>query len=152
MKNEPIALDRRGRLPRPVVTLSASQAPQHQWPGGADSEPPPFLLDEIAREEWARVSGVLPNETTALLASRTLLAGYCNAVARAVRAEQTLAAEGHYYQSTTGGGAIIRRRHPAVHDAEQGWTSARRLAKQLGIIGGAAVAQNLSGARRGLFK
>ena len=151
MKNEPIALSRRGRLTRPVVTLSA-EAPQHQRPGGGDQEPPLFLMDEIAREEWARVSGALPNEATASLASRTLLAGYCSAVARAVRAEQTLAAEGHYYQSTTGGGATIRRRHPAVHDAEQGWTSARRLAKQLGIIGGAAVAQNLSGARRGLFK
>ena len=151
MENEPITLDRRGRSLRPVVTLAA-EMPQHQRPGGGDSEPPPFLLDEIAREEWARVSAVLPNEATASLASRTLLAGYCNAVARAVRAEQTLAAEGHYYQSTTGGGAVIRRRHPAVHDAEQGWTSARRLAKQLGIIGGAAVAQNLSGARRGLFK
>jgi hypothetical protein len=73
-------------------------------------------------------------------------------VARAVRAEQTLAVEGRYYHSTTGGGSMIRRRHPAVQDAEQGWTSARHLAKQLGITGGASVAQNISGARRGLFK
>lgn len=151
MKNEPITLHRRGRSPGPVISVSAG-APKQQRSSERDSEPPPFLLDDIAREEWARVSGVLPRGATASLALRTLLAGYCNAVARAVRAEQTLAAEGHYYQSTTGGGAIIRRRHPAVHDAEQGWTSARRLAKQLGIIGGAAVAQDKSGSRRGLFK
>ncbi|MBK8212096.1 MAG: P27 family phage terminase small subunit [Rhodospirillales bacterium] len=150
MSIDPITLHRRKRLPQPVVPL-AGAAPQHQRLSIIDTQPPPFLLDDIAREEWVRVSGSLP-EASASVGLRTLLAGYCNAVARAVRAEQTLAIEGRYYHSTTGGGSMIRRRHPAVQDAEQGWTSARHLAKQLGITGGASVAPSISGARRNLFK
>lgn len=151
MSSDPITLHRRKRLPQSVVTLQGT-TPQHQRPSDLETQPPSFLLDDIAREEWVRVASSLPMECSASLAQRTLLAGYCNAVARAVRAEQVLAAEGRYYHSTTGGGSMIRRRHPAVQDAEQGWTSARQLAKQLGMTGGAAVAQNRSGARRGLFK
>ena len=114
--------------------------------------PPGYLLDEIAREEWERVSAALFFRAAPTLAQSSLLAGYCTAVARAIRAEQTLALEGRYYETRTGGGSILRRRHPAVHDVEQGWASARRLAKQLGLIGGALGDQSAADPRRSLFK
>jgi phage terminase small subunit len=151
MSSEPITLHRRRRPAQSAITLSVAEAK----PGPAaesDTSPPDFLVDDIAREEWTRVAAIVPSEGARSLMQRTLLAGYCNAVARAVRAERILAAEGHYYHSTTGGGAVIRRRHPAVQDAEQGWTSARHLAKQLGIIGGSAFAQQSPAPRRNLFK
>jgi phage terminase small subunit len=114
--------------------------------------PPSFLVDEIAREEWRRVHNSIFGEGELSMALCSLLAGYCNAVARAVRAEQTLAVEGRYYQTRTRVGSVMRRRHPAAHDAEQGWTAARHLAKQLGITGGPLGDQSHSEARRNVFK
>lgn len=125
--------------------------------GGAQSDdsnvaPPDFLVDDIARAEWSRVFSALPRIGATAVARWTLLAGYCNAVARAVRAEQTLAAEGQYYETRNERGGLIRRRHPALRDAEQGWNCAQHLARQLGITGGATVAHGMSGQRRSLFK
>ena len=86
-------------------------------------------------------------------AKSSLLAGYCIAVACAVRAEQILAAEGRYYETRTKRGSVMRRRHPAALDAEQGWTSARRLAKELGLTGDCQGEQPAAAApRRSLFK
>jgi len=112
---------------------------------------PMLVVDEIAREEWKRVAQSLLNSGALTLAQYGLLAGYCNAVAKAVRAEQTLATEGRYYQTHGNSGSMMRRRHPAVHDAEEGWTTARKFAKQLGIMGVAA-GENGNGSRRRLFK
>lgn len=114
--------------------------------------PPSFVVDEIARDEWRRVHSALFGDAELSMAQCSLLAGYCNAVARAVRAEQILAKEGRYYQTRTRGGSVMRRRHPAAHDAEHGWTAARHLAKQLGITGGPLSDQPHSGARRKVFK
>ncbi|QLH38993.1 MAG: P27 family phage terminase small subunit [Defluviicoccus sp.] len=66
--------------------------------------PPSFVVDEIARDEWRRVHSALFGDAELSMAQCSLLAGYCNAVARAVRAEQILAKEG----------AIIRRGPVAV--------------------------------------
>lgn len=114
--------------------------------------PPSFVVDEIARDEWQRVHTAMFGGVELTMAQCSLLAGYCNAVARAVRAEQTLAQEGRYYQTRTRVGSVMRRRHPAAHDAEQGWTAARHLAKQLGITGGPLSDQPHLDARRSLFK
>ena len=115
--------------------------------------PPGFLTDEIAREEWDRVSALFDEGSLALsLAQRSLLAGYCNAVARAVRAEHILAVEGRYYETRTKRGSLMRRRHPAAQDAAEGWTAARHLAKQLGLIGGSLGERRGEGSRRRVFK
>jgi P27 family predicted phage terminase small subunit len=114
--------------------------------------PSVYLVDEIAREEWERVSAALLEHGSLSLEKRSLLAGYCNAVAKAVRAEQTLAVEGRYYETKTKRGSLMRRRHPAAQDAEEGWTAARQLAKQLGITGGAAGARQREHPRRRVFK
>jgi P27 family predicted phage terminase small subunit len=118
----------------------------------AGMTPPSFLVDEIAREEWERVSASLLDQGSPSLAQRSLLAGYCNAVARAVRAEQILAVEGRYYETRTKRGSLMRRRHPAAQDAEEGWTAARHLAKQLGLTGGSLGERRGAGSRRRVFK
>jgi P27 family predicted phage terminase small subunit len=114
--------------------------------------PPGFMVDELAREEWERVIGTLCTDGRVSPARRSLLAGYCNAVARAIRAEQTLVNEGRYYETTTRRGSIMRRRHPAAIDAEEGWKAARHFAKQLGIIGESLGEQQTHDSRRSLFK
>lgn len=114
--------------------------------------PPVYLVDDVARDEWERVSAALFEYGSMSLEKRSLVAGYCNAVARAVRAEQTLAVEGRYYETKTKRGSLMRRRHPAAQDAEEGWSAARQLAKQLGIIGGAAGARQRENPRRRVFK
>ena len=99
------------------------------------SQTPSIVVDEVAREEWGRVAETLFRNGILTFAQQALLAGYCNAVAKAVRAEQTLAQEGRYYQTVNNRGSIMRRRHPAAQDAEEGWATARKFAKQLGITG-----------------
>lgn len=113
--------------------------------------PPSFLMDEIAREEWERVSDALLDDRSPL-ARRSLLAGYCNAIARAVRAEHILALEGRYYETRTRRGSLMRRRHPAAQDAEEGWRAARHLAKQLGLTGGSLRERRGERSRRRVFK
>lgn len=151
MTNIPISLHQHKRLTQHGGEGDASLHPVPS-PPAVHPSPPEFLLDDIARAEWTRVLAAMPPAVLAGMARWTLLAGYCNAVARAVRAEQALLADGQYYESRTGQGVMIRRRHPALRDAEQGWNAARHLARQLGITGGAAVAQERPGTRRSLFK
>lgn len=154
MNADPITEVPNERVPdRPPSTLNMEwRATATLRPGREVVTPPGFLVDEIAREEWERVSAALFAKASPSLAQSSLLAGYCTAVARAIRAEQTLAREGRYYETRTGRGSVLRRRHPAAQDAEQGWSSARRLAKQLGLIGGVLGDQAAADPRRSLFK
>jgi phage terminase small subunit len=117
-----------------------------------DLAPPSFLIDCIAIEEWKKLSPLF--ESQGLLDSRIrpLLAGYCNAVARAVRAEQALALEGRYYRIKTGKGSIMRRRHPAAQDAEEGWAAVRQFARQLGICRGLSKEEDEGEKRCSMFK
>jgi P27 family predicted phage terminase small subunit len=134
--------------------LSKLESPYRSAPSRTahGAAPPAFLVDEIAREEWERVSASLIGQGELSLAQRSLLAGYCTAIARAVRAEQTLAVEGRYYETRTRRGSLMRRRHPAAQDAEEGWTAARQLAKQLGLIGGPSCDRRAGVSRRRVFK
>lgn len=95
-------------------------------------DPPAIVRDEIAIAEWRRVAPSLAANGLLTAAHETLLAGYCNAVASAVRAEETLAAEGRYFETR----GAMKRRHPAVQDALENWQAARSFARQLGITGG----------------
>jgi phage terminase small subunit len=101
--------------------------------GVTDLHPPTYLVDEIAIREWICAAPALLRRGLLDEIMKPLLAGYCNAIARSVRAEQVLAKEGRYYKTTTRGGSTVKRRHPAVQDAEEGWASVRYFAKQLGI-------------------
>jgi P27 family predicted phage terminase small subunit len=143
------AMFRAGRQTPVRLELGRRAAPPRP---AAVSLPPSFLVDDIAREEWDRVAEAVLTDGNASSVQRSLLAGYCVAVARAVRAEQTLAAEGRYYETRTKRGSVMRRRHPAAHDAEQGWSSARRLAKELGLTGGTVSERRTTEPRRSLFK
>jgi P27 family predicted phage terminase small subunit len=135
-----------------VVSLKAGYGQSAAARSTASALPPGFMVDELAREEWERVIVTLSGDGRLQPARRSLLAGYCNAVARAIRAEQTLVSEGRYYETTTRRGSVMRRRHPAAIDAEEGWKAARHFAKQLGIIGESLGEQQTHDLRRSLFK
>lgn len=143
------------RLPKARAagdTLSGHEYRQPASGRSVGTPPPSFLIDEIAREEWELVSATVFDQRSLSLAQRSLLAGYCNAVARAVRAEHILAVEGRYYETKTRRGSLMRRRHPAAQDAEEGWTAARHLAKQLGLTGGSLGERRGDASRRRVFK
>ncbi|MGZ9204861.1 MAG: P27 family phage terminase small subunit, partial [Nitrospira sp.] len=102
--------------------------------GSLDLEPPSYLMDEIAIREWLTVAPNLLRRGLLDETMRPLLAGYCNALARSVRAEQVLAREGRYYRTVSRAGSATKRRHAAVQDAEEGWAPpVCHFAKQLGI-------------------
>lgn len=132
-----------GALKKP--TSSAVRPP-------TDVEPPSYLIDDIAVREWLTVAPTLLKRGLLDETMRPLLAGYCNALARSVRAEQVLAKEGRYYRTVTRSGSTIKRRHPAVQDAEEGWASVRLFAKQLGISPFAAHHAQHEGKGTSMFK
>ncbi len=74
--------------------------------------PPGFLTDEIAREEWDRVSALFDEGSLALSLAQRSLPGTATPSLRAVRAEHILAVEGRYYETRTKRGSLMRRRHP----------------------------------------
>lgn len=117
----------------PGCSANSEKAAQPRSGGVTDLNPPPYLVDEVAVREWMTAAPALLRRGLLDDIVKPLLAGYCNALARSVRAEQVLAKEGRYYKSTARGGSTIKRRHPAVQDAEEGWASVRYFAKQLGI-------------------
>jgi P27 family predicted phage terminase small subunit len=123
--------------PAEVVSIPGCGATSTSVACGSDGltalDPPPYLVDGIAIREWMTAAPALHRRGLLDEIMKPLLAGYCNAIARSVRAEQVLAKEGRYYKTTTRGGSTVRRRHPAVQDAEEGWASVRYFAKQLGI-------------------
>lgn len=131
---------------RPTSSLPAAGSPPL-----ARIEPPQCLLDDIAVAEWQRVAPLLHASGGLDKMHRSLLLGYCNSVAKAIRAEQILARDGRYYETQTPQGSMIRRRHPAIRDAEDGWNAVRRFARDLGlIVNGALNTQNDH--RRAIFK
>lgn len=117
-----------------------------------EAPPPSYLSDEIAIQEWHEVAPLLARRGLLDEVVKPLLAGYCTALARSVRAEQVLSSEGRYYKTTTRKGAVMKRRHPAVQDAEEGWASVRHFAKQLGISAPMHSYRATRNARRDLFK
>lgn len=132
MANEGVRQPDRRKRERGTFRSDRSR-PGAPSPTAAKGLRPPTWLDVIGRREWRRVAPEL--ERLDLLADihQTLLAGYCQAVSKAVSAEGVLASEGRYYSTTTAQGDTMRRRHPAVADAEEGWRLVKLLADRLGI-------------------
>jgi len=138
---------------RPNTSILKSKNASQRSAGTSNiTETPHYLQDYIAVDEWKRVSNQLAKEGLFTSASRALLAGYCSAVAQAIRSEETLLREGRYYETETSRGSVMRRRHPAAQDAEQAWAAVRKFAKQLGIAAPNLVPDNGSSERRAIFK
>lgn len=116
------------------------------------TEPPHYLTDDIAIEEWKRVASHLLADGLLTAARRALLVGYCTAVARAIRAEETLLREGRYYETETSRGSVMRRRHPAAQDSEQAWCAVRKFARNLGIATPSSDDVGAGSGRRAIFK
>jgi phage terminase small subunit len=114
--------------------------------------PPQFLVDALAIDGWNRIAQHIRPDALHVPVYRTLLAGYCTSIAKAVRAEMIIAKEGRYYTTQGRQGVIMRRRHPAVQDAEEAWISARRFAKQLGLLDMHANSPLRNSGRRSIFK
>jgi P27 family predicted phage terminase small subunit len=121
-------------------------------PVPADILPPPYVVDDLAIQEWHRIAPILFAHNHLKATQRSLLAGYCNAVAKAVRAEEILVREGRYYEVETPTGSVVRRRHPASQDAEVGWGAVRQFARQLGLTVGGPIELEPSDERRAIFK
>jgi P27 family predicted phage terminase small subunit len=102
--------------------------------GGEDCDVPNYLTDDIAIDEWKRIAPRLAAAGRLNAPCRALLVGYCSAVAKAIRAEETVLREGRYYETETSRGSLMRRRHPAAQDADHAWGAIRRFAKQLGLV------------------
>lgn len=150
-----------------IVSLSAAErrhrvrsaqpvpgpAPAAKAPAGRiNIEPPQCLVDEMAISEWHRVVPLLMAGGILDKTHRSLLLGYCNSVAKAIRAEEILAREGRYYQTQSPQGSMIRRRHPAIRDAEDGWNAVRRFARDLGLVTTGASGTQNNATRRAIFK
>lgn len=123
----------RGEVVRIPACSAASATRTASGTNETELDPPSYLVDEIAIRQWIAAAPALLQRGLLDETMKPLLAGYCNALARSVRAEQVLAREGRYYKTTMRDGSTIKRRHPAVQDAEEGWASVRYFAKQLGI-------------------
>lgn len=132
-------------------SLTADPRPTRNTPQDG-TELPPYLTDEIAVEEWKRVAPHLLADGLLTAARRGLLAGYCTAVARAIRAEEILLREGRYYETETSRGSVMRRRHPAVQDSEQAWSAVRKFARQLGLATPSLEDIGEGAGRRAIFK
>lgn len=117
----------------------------------ASAEVPPILVDEIAIAEWHRVAPTLARNGRLTALQQTLLVGYCTTLAKAMRAEDTVAREGAYYEAKTRAGTVMKR-HPAVVDAEKSWNALRQFARQLGIGAATQPAPQAMEPRRAIFK
>lgn len=92
---------------------------------------PSYLTDPVAVEEWERVAPALLQRGVLSEMMRTYLAGYCNALSRAVRAEKITEQEGRYYRTRTSRGSLLKRRHPASKDAQDSWALVMQFAKHI---------------------
>ncbi|MBL8661066.1 MAG: P27 family phage terminase small subunit [Rhodospirillales bacterium] len=110
------------------------------------------MSDEIALHEWHAIAPTLARRGLLDEGMRPLLAGYCSALARTVRAEEILSKEGRYYKTLTAGGSVMKRRHPAVQDAEEGWASVRQFARHLGLSASFVSSRSTKSGRSDFFK
>jgi len=112
---------KRGRKPTPrgIKLLKGNPgrrpiAPEVEFAPGIPERPP--FLDAAARREWDRIVGELGPTRVLVKAEQMVLAGYCCAVSRALRAERR--AERDYKQEAR---------------AEKAWDAVRRFAAVFGI-------------------
>ncbi len=112
---------RRGRKPKPaalkVLTGNPGKRPLSPEPDYPKGWPEmPDWLDERGREEWDRVTAQLKKSGVVRLIDGTLLAGYCDAVSRAITASEK-----------------ARIFAVAVGQADRTWTVVRQFAALFGI-------------------
>lgn len=144
-----------GQVVRPKCfekTLDSPAIGTRSADGASLPPPPPYLNDEIALREWHAIAPTLARRGLLDEGMRPLLAGYCSALARTVRAEQILLREGRYYKTITTGGSVMKRRHPAVQDAEEGWASVRQFARHLGLSASFVSSRSIKSGRSDFFK
>lgn len=93
--------------------------------------PPSYLTDAVGVEEWARIAPILEERGLLSPVMSTLLAAYCNALSRSIRAEKIMEEEGQYYSTKTCRGSVLKRRHPAAKDAEDGWATVMQFGRHI---------------------
>jgi len=114
--------------------------------------PPDYMTDAIAIKEWNALVPLLAKRGLLEDGMKSLLAGYCIALSRSIRAEQVIEKEGRYYKTRSGNGSYMKRRHPAVHDAKEGWASVRKFATQLGLRAGPGPSRSTRASGHEFFK
>jgi len=86
------------------------------------------LLPE-AKREWARIAPELESLGLLTIVDRAALAGYCQAYARAMQAEQRVQKKGLIFTTNTG---YVQQR-PEVAIAQKSWQLVRAFAAEFGL-------------------
>lgn len=145
-----------GRKPKPahlrVIEGKPGHRPIRMGPQAAGSAmpDPPDHLNEIAREEWARVADGLHAIRLLETVDRAALAAYCQAYARWVQAERGIAVMAQADQLT--GGLMIKTskgnaiQNPLVGTANKAAADVIRYAAEFGMTPSARVRLAVPGA------
>ncbi len=126
-----------GRSPKPTSLKVLGGNPGKRSLNRAEPKPKtsakapksPAFLSENAKKEWKRVAPVLHEMGLLTEVDVAALAVYCQAYARWMEAEKTLAEEGTTF--TTEKGYVGA--HPAISIAKQCWATIKQFAAEFGL-------------------
>ncbi len=126
----------RGRKPKPTVLKIREGNPGKRSLNKAEPNAPsdvpscPEFLDEVAREEWDRISGILTEMGLLSTADRAALAAYCTVYSRWVHAEEQVKKFGTIVKSPEKG---FPMKSPYLTVADQAMESMRKFLVEFGL-------------------
>ena len=126
----------KGRKPKPTVLKIREGNPGKRAINGAEPTAPsdvpscPDFLDEVAQEEWYRISGILCEMGLLSTADRAALAAYCTVYSRWVHAEQQVKKFGTIVKSPEKG---FPMKSPYLTVADQAMESMRKFLVEFGL-------------------
>jgi len=126
----------KGRKPKPTVLRMREGNPgkrafNHDEPIQPDDRPTcPDFLDEVAQEEWYRISAILTEMGLLSSADRTAMAAYCTVYSRWVHAEQQVKKFGTIVKSPEKG---FPMKSPYLTVSDQAMESMRKFLVEFGL-------------------
>lgn len=126
----------RGRKPKPTVLKIREGNPGKRSLNKAEPNAPsdvptcPDFLDEVAQEEWERISGILTEMGLLSTADRAALSAYCTVYSRWVHAEQQVKKFGTIVKSPEKG---FPMKSPYLTVADQAMESMRKFLVEFGL-------------------
>lgn len=126
----------KGRKPKPTVLKiregnPGKRAINNAEPNAPDETPScPDFLDEIAQEEWFRISGILNEMGLLSTADRAALAAYCIVYSRWVHAEEQVKKFGTIVKSPEKG---FPMKSPYLTVADQAMETMRKFLVEFGL-------------------
>lgn len=144
----------KGRKPTPTVLKIREGNPGKRAINDSEPVAPqetpscPDFLDEVAREEWARISEILSEMGLLSTADRAALAAYCTVYSRWVHAEEQVKKYGTIVKSPEKG---FPMKSPYLTVADQAMETMRKFLVEFGLtpssrsrirVGGKSVAED----------